>query len=182
MEYLKKALKKTGIISILESLVFIVLGVILICQPDVALKVISYILGVSFIVLGAIMIIKCLKENKDSFEFYNYDLISGFMAIIIGFITIYYSNIIETILRIIIGIWIIYSSFIKLSLSLRMKKIEINAWICSAILAIIMFACGLYIILNSGTILATIGIIMIVYSVIDIIEDVISIIYIKEVL
>lgn len=182
MEYLKKALKKTGIISILESLIFIVLGIILICQPEAALKVVSYILGISFIILGIIMIIKCLKENKGSFEFYNYDLISGFMAIVIGFITIYYSNIIEAILRIIIGIWIIYSSFIKLSLALRMKRIEVHAWICSAILALVMFGCGLYIILNSGAILATIGAIMIVYSIIDIVEDVISIIYIKEVL
>lgn len=182
MEYLKKAMKKTGIISIIESIIFIILGIILVCQPDIALKAFSYILGISFIIIGIIMIIKYLQLNKDCFEFYNYELIYGLMAVVIGFITIYYSNIIETILRIIIGIWIIYSSFIKLSLSLKMKKIEESAWIYGFILAIIMFGCGLYIILNSGAILATIGIVMIVYSIIDIIEDILCIIHIKEIL
>lgn len=182
MEYLKKALKKTGIVSIIESVIFIILGVILVCEPDIALKVISYILGISFILTGIVMIIRYLQINKNYFEFYNYELIYGLMAIVIGFITIYYSSIIETILRVIIGIWIIYSSFIKLALSLKMKNIGISAWIYSSILAIVMFGCGLYIILNSGTILATIGIVMIIYSIIDIIEDILCIIHIKEVL
>lgn len=182
MEYLEKMLKKTGIISIIESLVFIVLGAILVWKADFALKVISYVLGFSLIITGGVKIIRCIRANKDYFEFYNYELIYGLMAIVIGIITIYYSSAIETILRVIIGIWIIYSSFIKLSLSLKIKTIGQKAWIYSLILAIIMFVCGLYIILNSGTILATIGIIMIIYSIIDIIEDIISLVYIKEVL
>ena len=43
-----------------------------------------------------------------------------------------------------------------------------------------MFGCGLFIALNSGTIIVTIGIVMIVYSIIDIIEDIICMINIKE--
>ena len=46
---------------------------------------------------------------------------------------------------------------------------------------IIMFICGLYVILNSGAIIVTIGTIMIVYSVIDIIEDVIFMKNVKEI-
>lgn len=182
MEYLEKILKKTGIISIIESLIFIVLGIILIWQAELALKVISYILGFCFIITGIIKIIGCIQANKDYFEFYNYELIYGLMSVVIGIITIYYSSTIETILRVIIGIWIIYSSFIKLSLSLKIKNIGQKAWIYSLILSIIMFICGLYVILNSGAILATIGIIMIIYSLIDIIEDVICLVYIKEIL
>lgn len=182
MEYLEKILKKTGIISIIESLVFIGLGAILVWQADFALKVISYILGFSFIITGGVKIVRCIQTNKDYFEFYNYELIYGLMAVVIGIVTIYYSSAIETILRIIIGVWIIYSSFIKLSLSLKIKSIGEKAWIYSLILAIVMFICGLYIILNSGAILATIGVIMIIYSLIDIIEDIICLVYVKEVL
>lgn len=182
MEYLEKIMKKTGIISIIESLIFIVLGAILVWQADLALKVISYILGACFIITGIIKIIGCIQANKDYFEFYNYELIYALMSIVIGSVTIYYSTAIETILRVIIGIWIIYSSFIKLSLSLKIKNVGHKAWIYSLILAVVMFACGLYIILNSGAILATIGIIMIIYSLIDIIEDIICLVYIKEIL
>ncbi len=182
MEYLEKALKKTGIVSIIESIIFIILGGILIWKAELAISIISYVLGISFIVTGACKIIRYLNLNKNSFEFYNYELIYGLMAVVIGFITIYYRNTIETILRVIIGIWIIYSSFIKLSLALKMKNLEIPAWIFSIILAVVMFICGLYVILNAGAIMTTIGIIMIIYSIIDIIEDIICIINIKEVL
>lgn len=181
MEYLVKALKKTGIVSIIESIVFIILGAVLIWKADLAVKVISYVLGIIFMATGIAKIIKYFTMNSN-LEFYNYELIYGLMAIVIGIITIYYSSTIEAILRVIIGIWIIYSSFVKLSLSLEMKKIEVSAWIYSTILAIAMFACGLYIILNSGTIIVTVGVIMIIYSIIDIIEDIICMTHIKEVL
>lgn len=180
MEYIEKFLKKTGIVSIIESIVFIILGAILVWKADIAIKVISYILGGIFIIIGIMKVIGYFSMNKTHYELYNYELIYGLMAIVIGIITIYYSTTIETILRIIIGIWIIYSSFIKLTLSIKMKEMEIRAWVYSLILAIIMFGCGLYIALNAGTIIVTIGIIMIIYSIIDIIEDIICMINIKE--
>lgn len=180
MEYLEKMFKKTGIISILESIVFIIIGVILVWKAEFAMKIISYILGASFILLGLFKVISFVIGYKDHYEIFNYELIYGLMSVVIGIITIYYSSTIETILRIIIGAWIIYSSFIKFTLSLKIKRIGAPVWIYSLILAIIMFLCGLYIILNSGTIITTIGIIMIIYSVIDITEDIICMINIKE--
>lgn len=182
VEYLDKMLKKTGYISILESIVFIILGGILIWKAEAAIKVISVILGLIFIVMGAGKIIGHFSINKKFIEFYDYELIYGLMAVVFGFIIIYYSSTIETILRIIIGIWIIYSSFVKLTLSLKIKQVESRAWIYSVILSIVMFVCGIYIILNEGTIIATVGIIMIIYSIIDIIEDLICIKNIKEIL
>lgn len=179
---MEKFFKKTGLISILESVVFIILGVILVWKADVAVKVISYIIGTIFIIIGAAKVIKYFSIYKKQYEIYNYELIYGLITIVIGIITIYYCNTIETILRIVIGIWIIYSSFIKFGLALKMKEVGVRLWIHSLILSIIMFICGLYVILNSGTIIATIGICMIIYSVIDIIEDVICLKNIKDLL
>lgn len=182
MEYLEKMLKKTGYVSILESIVFIILGAILVWKAELAIKVISLILGLIFIIIGVTKVIEYFYMNKRVVEIYNYSLIYGLMAIVIGFITIYYSGTIETILRIIIGIWIIYSSFVKLALSLKMKQIESKAWIYGLVLAIAMFICGIYVVINAGTIIATVGVIMIIYSIIDIIEDIICIKNIKEIL
>ena len=49
------------------------------------------------------------------------------------------------------------------------------------IIAIIMFICGLYITMNSGAVIVTIGVMMIVYSIIDIIEDIIFMKNVKEI-
>ena len=181
MELLGKALKKTGIISIIESIIFMILGFVLIFKADIAVKIISYILGGIFIAIGLIKIIAYFFTRKNDFSPYTYDLIYGLMAIVIGIITIYYSSTIETILRIIIGIWIIYSSFVKFSLTLKIKNLESKTWILSLILSVIMFGCGLFIILNSGTIVVTIGIMIVVYAILDIIEDVICMIKLREI-
>ncbi len=103
------------------------------------------------------------------------------MAVVIGIITIAYSETIGTIFRVIIGIWIIYSSLIRINLAMKLKAMDVNAWSYSLLLAVIMFVCGLFIAMNSGSVIVTIGIIIIVYSVIDIIEDIIFMKNVKEI-
>ena len=181
MEGLKQLLKKTGWISILESLVFGILGAIVIWKPEETIKVISYVLGIIFITIGILKIINYFL-TKEKYDFYNYDLIYGLMTCVLGIVTIVYSNTISSILRIIIGIWIIYSSFIRMNLSLELRSLKVKIWIYSLILAIVMLMCGLFVIMNSGTIITTIGIMMVVYSVIDIVENVIFMRNVKDIL
>ncbi len=181
MEGLKQLLKKTGWISILESLVFGILGAIVIWKPEETIKVISYVLGIIFITIGILKIINYFL-TKEKYDFYNYDLIYGLMTCVLGIVTIVYSNTISSILRIIIGIWIIYSSFIRMNLSLELRSLKVKIWIYSLILAIVMLMCGLFVIMNSGTIITTIGIMMVVYAVIDIVENVIFMRNVKDIL
>ncbi len=179
MEEIKKILKKTGTTSILESVIFAIIGLIIVWKPEGTVKLISYILGISFIVIGILKVIRffAIKE-KDNF--YNYNLIYGIMACIVGIIIIAFSNTISSIIRIVIGVWIIYSSLMRMNLSIKLKGLDSNIWIYSLVLSIVMFICGLYIIINSGAVIFTIGIMMIVYAVIDIIENIIFIKNVKE--
>lgn len=180
MEYMEKIFKKTGWVSILESIIFIILGAVLIWKPEGTVKVISCILGIVFIVIGFIKVINYFM-SKGKYDFYNYDLIFGLMAIVIGIITIAYSSTIGAIFRIIIGIWIVYSSLIRINSSLKLKAMNVNAWIYSLILAVVMFICGLFIAMNSGSVMITIGIFIIIYAVIDLIESIIFMKNVKEV-
>ena len=109
---------------------------------------------------------------------FNYDMALGIIAIIIGAVTIAYSNQIGAIFRIMIGIWIVYSAIIRMSLSAKLKVIESSTWIYSLIIAFAMIICGVFIICNSGAIVVTIGTIILIYSILDIIE---SIIFLKNV-
>ena len=117
MEYLQKILKKSGQASIIESIIFAILGAVLIAKPEETVKVISYILGAGLIIVGIYQIVNYIKMNGQN-DLYNYHLIYGVMTIVIGIITIIYSATIGSIFRIIIGIWIIYSSVVRASSSL----------------------------------------------------------------
>ena len=181
MDYLQKILKKSGWISILISAIFAILGIILIWKPEETIKVISYVLGGIFIVIGLARIIAYIKAKRKS-DFYNLDIVFGILAIILGIVTIIYSNMIATFLNLIVGVWIIYSALVRLNVSIKLKnKVNNRAWLYTLILAIIMLICGLYVIFNSTAIIAAIGIAFFIYSIIDIIEQVIFMVNIKDI-
>lgn len=179
MQYLKELLKKSGWMSIVESLVFAILGIILIWQKDAIMSVIAYILGIVFILIGIIKVVNYSQE-KGKTDLYNYELVYGIMAAIIGIVIIVYSGTISKIFGIIIGIWIVYSSIVRASSALKLKQVKSNIWIYSLIIAIIMCICGLVVLFNTSAIPATVGVIMIVYAVLDIIENAIFINNVKK--
>lgn len=181
MDYLQKILKKSGWISILISAIFAILGIILIWKPEETIKVISYVLGGIFIVIGLARIIAYITAKGKS-DFYNLDIVFGILAIILGIVTIIYSNMIATFLNLIVGVWIVYSALVRLNVSIKLKnKVNNRAWLYTLILAIIMLICGLYVIFNSTAIIAAIGIAFFIYSIIDIIEQIIFMVNIKDI-
>lgn len=170
MEYLEKVLKKTGTASLISSIIFALFGIVLIIKPTETVTAISYAFGIMFILIGLIKIINYV-QNKETYNFYNYDIAYGIIAIILGVVTIVYSNQIGAFFRILIGLWIIYSSIIRVNLALKLKSIGDNVWLWSLVIAIIMLICGIYVISNSGAIIVTIGAIILTYAILDVIES-----------
>ena len=175
MDYIKELLKKSGWMSIAVSIIFAILGIILINRPEEIMSIIAYIIGAIFIVAGIIRINNYIKE-KGKEDLYNYQLIYGIMAIVIGLVIIIYRGFISQIFGIIIGMWIIYSSVVRFSSALKLKSTNTDIWIYALVISIIMFICGLYVALSSGAIIfSAIGAIMIAYAVLDIVENIILI-------
>ena len=69
MNYIEKIFKKSGLISILESLIIALLGIILIIEPEGTLKFITCSLGVIFILAGLYKIINYFL-SKGKYNFY----------------------------------------------------------------------------------------------------------------
>lgn len=179
MEYISKIFKKTGMYSLISSIVFAVLGLILIVNPEATITVISYIFGIMFMLIGAYKATNYFI-NKGNYDLYNYDLAFGIIAIVLGIVTIAYGKQIITIFRILVGLWIIYSAIMRLSLSLKLKTLGTDAWGYSLAIAIVMLICGIYVI-TTNIIMVTIGIAILVYSILDIIENVIFLSNIKDI-
>ena len=180
MEYFSKVLKKTGWSSVIESLIFAILGIVLIVKPETTVSFVFITLGSIFILIGGYKIINYFV-NKENYNLYNYDLAFGIIAIIFGIITIAYRNPIVNIFRIIIGLWIIYSSIIRINFALKFKVLESNMWGYSLLIAIIMLVCGIYTVFNSGAIIVTIGIIILIYSILDFIESLFFLVNINKI-
>ena len=101
----------------------------------------------------------------------------GLLAVIAGFLLISNTNIIATIIPITIGICMIGMGAKKLEVSLNLKDSSVTGWSYMFIMAILTIVCGIVLIINpiKGAFIATkiVGLIIVIYSVIDVIESII---------
>lgn len=166
---LEKFLKKSSWTDIVVSFIFILFGLMLITNPDVVVSMISILLAAMFIAIGIFKLINYFSSGKTD----NYSFTTAITAMIIGVIILFCSDIILSMFRIIIAIWIIYSGIINLQTTIIWKDFKSRLWLLSLILSILIIGAGIYILANSGAILQTIGTIICVYAVVNIIENVI---------
>ena len=170
----KKFLKKSGWTDLIISLIFILLGLMMIARPELVMSTITIVLGMICIVKGIFKITDYLAGNKQD----NYLLAIAIIFIIIGIIIMFCSEFILSAFRILIAIWVIYSGIMNLQTIITWKEYTSRIWFTTLILAIVMICAGIYILVNNGAILQSIGIAIIIYGLIDIIEN---IIFIKKV-
>lgn len=177
---MEQILKKSGWATIISSIIFAIIGLVLIYSPDTILSIISYVLGIAIIIYGAVKLVSYFVGKKQ-FDFYNNDLIFGIIAIIAGIIIIIYSQTIASIFRICIGVWIIYSGLVRLQFSFKLQAINRNSWISMLIIAILMILCGIYVVLDSGILIVTVGFIVVIYAIMDIIESFVFMKHVKDI-
>ena len=170
----KKFLKKSGWTDIIVSLIFVIFGIMLISRPEAITSVISILLGAIFIVMGILKIIDYYSNGKQD----NYLIAIATVMILVGIIIMFCADIILSVFRILIAIWIIYSGIMNLQTAIVWKDYKSRLWLVTLLLAIVTIIVGVYILVNTGAILQTIGVAILVYGLVDIIE---SFIFIKKV-
>ena len=170
----KKFLKKSGWTDIIISLIFIIFGIMLISRPEAIVSVISILLGAIFVVMGVLKIIDYYSNGKQD----NYLIAISVVMILIGIIIMFCADIILSAFRILIAIWIIYSGILNLQTTIVWKDYKSRLWLLTLLLSIATIGVVIYILVNSGAIMQTIGIAILVYGIVNIIE---SFIFIKKV-
>ena len=172
---MKELVKKSGFISLLSSIVFLLLGIILVNHPEDTIKVVSYILGGLLMAFGVIKLFTYFT-SRDKFQYYDFNLMLGALCLLIGLVIVVFGSSLASIFGIIVGIWIVLSSINRMNLSFKLKDSGIGYWYISLTIAIIVFIAGLYVVFSPTLLLITLGAILIVYSVMDILQSIIFII------
>jgi len=172
---MKELVKKHEFISLLSSVIFLILGVILVNHPEDTIKVVSYILGSLFLVFGAFRLYTYFT-SRDKFLYYDLNLMLGTLCFVIGIVIIVFGSSIASIFGIILGLWIILNSVNRINLSLKLKDSNVKYWYLSLIFALIILICGFYVVFTPEIILVTLGTILVVYSITDIIQNILFIV------
>lgn len=155
--------------SIILTILFFLVGVILILFPDMKILTISYAISILLILLGIILII----YSMDKLYLINF-LSFGVLQVILGAIILIYPYALTTLLPIAVGVWMILKSTIDFRLSIVLKSGKVKDWIYVAILSILAIICGIMLIIKTeiGTIELTVivGIFLTAYSLTSIID------------
>lgn len=159
---------KKDSLSIIAAILFLILGIILILYPNNVVSFLAIVLGIIILLLGASKLIIYLKNKK--IEDNTNNLIIAIVLIIIGVITMFLSSVIAFAVRLIIGGWLLYSGVVKLVLALKVKETGITTWYIPLISSIIMLVCGLYTIIVANMLNMAGGIVLVVYSVAEIVQ------------
>ena len=163
-------LKKSAWSAVAESILIMIFGILLVAWPDITIVVIANILGAIFIVSGIYQIINYFVVKGQN-DFFNNGLLSGVVALLIGIAAIVIGEDIANIFRIIIGIWMIYESLVRVNTAIKLHSAGIKVWSYILIIAIMMLALGIFVTFNSGAVVQLIGWMMILTGIVGVVGD-----------
>ena len=170
MENFSVNIKKMNITSIIFSILFLIVGILLLCRPGDALNIVSYSLGGMLIIWGVIQMIQFFVK-KNSQNYFDISFVVGIFVSIFGVIILLKPRIIADIIPLMLGIWMIINGVTKLAFSLTINKKSKS--LSTIIIAIAIVVVGLLLVINpfAGAEILTqlIGVTMIVYSILDLV-------------
>ena len=173
---MKDLLKKVFLMSLVSSILFFVFGLLLFLQADTVIKTVSVMIGIILVGLGVVPIVNYLKTRNAGF-FSSTGLLYGIFSVVAGFIILFNSDILATIIPILSGVWVIVNSVNKIQISMELRDEKVDFWIVSFIFSLLMLVVGAFLIINplksSLYVTQTIGIVIMVYAALDIIDTIV---------
>ena len=155
--------------NIIMSLLFLVIGILLVVSPVSFIAFVAYFIGIILILNG----ILCLFDIGDQFRLFD-PLIMGIMSLLFGIVILINPSFFTSIVPILLGFWFIILGVIKCRLSFVVKDLDDGDWVLVFIMSMVTIFCGMLLILfpNLSEISITIllGVLLIIYSVNDIIN------------
>ena len=172
----EKFLKRSNWTDIAIAFVFILLGSLLMLKPDEMMSVLSILLGAVFIIVGFLKLLDYFisKDKED------YLLTMSVIFVIIGAIMILSPSIISNLFSIALGIWIIAAGLRNFQTTLVWKEVKSGYWTVALVFSMLMMIAGIAILSNTTIAVQVIGIIIIIYALLDIMTKMIFMKKIKD--
>ncbi len=159
--------KYSSLGTLITSLVLFIIGAILFTNPEDIVILVSQIFGGILAVIGLFNFVFYYRKKSKGLVTNNQEFVSSIVLIIIGMLFIFLAGAFETALRFIMGTWILLSGINKLIAALTLGP-RVRNYTSMLIVSIILVIGGMYIILWKNLILSVLGIVIMIYSGIEI--------------
>ena len=169
VEQVGNDIKKSAWLAVIESLTIIIMGVLFIAWPDYMVRIISYVFGIFFIIKGAFQIINYFVEKGQN-DFFNNELLVGVISVLLGLAAIAVGAEISNVFRVVLGIWLVYESLVRINTAIKLSAAGISVWKYILLIGLGILLLGVFVVFNDVTVV--IGWMMIIAGIIGIFGDV----------
>lgn len=145
MEVLKKFKSSAYAVSI----IYIIVGLIMLLNPSFIGNAVNYVLGVLVIIYGLIYSVS-VYQTKDVFD--KFDLLAGVICISFGLFLIVNKDILLSLIPFSIGVIIFMDAVSGIIKSVKLKKMNLSKWWIVLIINLIFLCFSVYIIVNAKNI------------------------------
>lgn len=159
----KKEMKEAR--SLLNPIIYLVLGLLLMFKSNEVVELLFYILGIIIIIYG-IKSFVVYYQNKDVVQYKNINLTIAIASVIIGVLLIVLSGVLEASIRYVLGFFFIFMGISRILTSISFN----NYKNFSTLSNIVLIALGVYSIFFSNAVLVIIGVILVINAFILFIE------------
>lgn len=136
--------------AVLRSVIYCVLGIILILFPDTTARTLCYIGGGAIVVTGVVTLITYLFRDVED-RYYRNDFVMGLIEVLLGLFAIYKAELLISLIPFILGIFVVISGFCKLQNGLDVKRMGYDNWYVFVLLAIVNVVFGIVLLWNPFT-------------------------------
>lgn len=116
---------KTG--YIVMSVLFCLLGIMLVVIPEFSVSVLAAIFGIMLILFGIVKIIGYFSRDLFRLAF-QYDLALGILLIVLGITTILKTDNVMAFISIVLGIYVLADGLLKIQIALDARVFGIRKW------------------------------------------------------
>lgn len=129
------------------SLIYLLLGIMLILIPDLQMEYVCYGISIVLVILGIVFIVKYfLTESYKNLNQYGFSI--GVFLVIIGICTLLRNEQMAKSFQFYIGVCILLTAIVKLQNAMDLKALKDRAWSVIFVVSIVIMACAMLIIIN----------------------------------
>lgn len=132
---------------ILMSVLYLILGIIMLIFPSEVSDFICYLIGLMFVFLGISAVVMYVKEDTKT-AFSSFTLVFGILFGAFGVYIVLNPKLLASFIPMVVGIFLIVDSISKLSAAFDLKNGQYKNWWHMMIVAFVILACGIFLLTN----------------------------------
>ena len=161
---MKERLKNMTVSFVFLSILYLLLGIVLLVWPTLVMDIISYAFGAILLLYGLFAIVGFYRsEDRRGGAFLG--LFLGIVAAAVGAIMVLYPPLIQSIIPVILGLYIAIDGLLSVKRTLELHRMDYARWNVNLILSLVSAGLGIFVVfhplLTQASLFRVIGVVLI---------------------